>query len=70
MNTACCGACLFWRIAKNATTTETAVGVCRRWPPVPLFNDGPDYLGQRMGLVMRLPQTHSDEWCGEYEASE
>ncbi len=49
-----CGTCAF-----HAMEPKDDVGICRRFPPkVVVINDD---------IVMAVPATTADEWCGEFK---
>jgi hypothetical protein len=56
-----CGNCRFWKCNGEVPGT----GECHRYAPVPFIAKNSHELAS---LVTWWPDTHSDEFCGEYQS--
>lgn len=60
MADACCSTCRFWHEFRGPRpASETAVGACRRYPPIVLSDD-------ESHQYTTAPITGADGWCGEH----
>lgn len=55
-----CQSCIYW--LDHEGDGEECKGLCRKNPPKVFIIDR-DYLT----LQTRFPETHKDDWCGEFE---
>ncbi len=56
------GACWRCRFFVEDPDDGDAGGFCRRFPPVPVFNDG--------DVMCLIPGVEALEWCGEFKEKE
>lgn len=63
MNEPTCDLCLFWEHLRN--TAVVGKGVCRRYAPRAVVSE---LEAASMDAVW--PETHDDEWCGDFVRKE
>ena len=61
-----CDACRLWET--NDTTDKKVSGVCRRYPPVILYNDQHVTHGDVSPIFTGSPATAASNWCGDFQA--
>lgn len=62
-----CETCRYWRFLMHGREEPVdrawSVGFCHRYAPRPVVARNPDQ-------ETNWPETHSDEWCGEWRAKD